>query len=182
LVCALSAVALSSASAAETVSFRNDVMAAISKAGCNLGTCHGNATGKGGFKLSLRGQDPDLDFKALARDASGRRVDVFAPERSLILVKGANQIAHEGGKKLDPKAWEYQVLRNWIAAGSPLDCRVMTVRHRKSPSSLSRRPSSFWTSRRTRCRSPCKRLSPTARSATSLTMRSMSRCKTDSLM
>lgn len=121
LVCALSAVALSSASAAETVSFRNDVMAAISKAGCNLGTCHGNATGKGGFKLSLRGQDPDLDFKALARDASGRRVDVFAPERSLILVKGANQIAHEGGKKLDPKAWEYQVLRNWIAAGLPRD-------------------------------------------------------------
>ena len=121
LFCALSAVALSSAFAAETVSFRNDVMAAISKAGCNLGTCHGNATGKGGFKLSLRGQDPDLDFKALARDASGRRVDLFAPERSLILVKGANQIAHEGGKKLDPKNWEYQALRSWIAAGLPRD-------------------------------------------------------------
>jgi len=117
----LSAVALSSAFAAETVSFHNDVMAAISKAGCNLGTCHGNATGKGGFKLSLRGQDADLDFKALARDASGRRVDLFAPEHSLILVKGANQIAHEGGKKLDPKTWEYQVLRNWIAAGLPRD-------------------------------------------------------------
>src|SRR5688572_28125414 len=35
------------------VSFRNDVMAVLSKAGCNLGTCHGNANGKGGFKLSL---------------------------------------------------------------------------------------------------------------------------------
>ncbi len=121
LVSALSAVALSSASAAEAVSFRTDVMAAISKAGCNLGTCHGNATGKGGFKLSLRGQDADLDFKALARDASGRRVDLFAPESSLILVKGSNQIAHEGGKKLDPKNWEYQVLRDWIAAGLPRD-------------------------------------------------------------
>lgn len=117
----LSAIALSSAFAAESVSFRNDVMAAISKAGCNLGTCHGNATGKGGFKLSLRGQDADFDFKALARDVSGRRVDVFTPERSLILVKGANQIAHEGGKKLDPKTWEYQVLRSWIAAGLPRD-------------------------------------------------------------
>ena len=51
-------------SAAESApSFRTDVMAALSKAGCNLGTCHGNATGKGGFKLSLRGQDLDLDFK-----------------------------------------------------------------------------------------------------------------------
>ncbi len=121
LVSALSAVALSSAFAAEPVSFRNDVMAAISKAGCNLGTCHGNATGKGGFKLSLRGQDANFDFKALARDASGRRVDLFSPERSLILVKGANQIAHEGGKKLDPKNWEYQVLRDWISAGLPRD-------------------------------------------------------------
>ncbi|MFC5455107.1 DUF1549 and DUF1553 domain-containing protein [Prosthecobacter fluviatilis] len=120
LVGACITLALSSAvSAAEAVSFRNDVMAAISKAGCNLGTCHGNATGKGGFKLSLRGQDPDFDFKALARDVSGRRVNLFAPERSLLLVKGSNQIAHEGGRKLDPKTWEYQVLRDWIAAGMP---------------------------------------------------------------
>lgn len=117
----LAVVAGSSVFAADAVSFRNDVMAAISKAGCNLGTCHGNATGKGGFKLSLRGQDPELDFKALARESSGRRVDVFSPERSLILVKGANQIAHEGGKRLDPKNWEYQVLRSWIAAGLPRD-------------------------------------------------------------
>lgn len=121
LCCPLALVAGSSLSAADTVSFRNDVMAAISKAGCNLGTCHGNATGKGGFKLSLRGQDPEFDFKALAREISGRRVDVFSPERSLILVKGANQIAHEGGKRLDPKNWEYQVLRSWIAAGLPHD-------------------------------------------------------------
>jgi len=103
----------------EVPSFRNDVMAAISKAGCNLGTCHGNATGKGGFKLSLRGQDIEYDFTALTRDVSGRRVNVFAPELSLILAKGTNQLAHEGGKKLDPKGWEYQVLRDWIAAGMP---------------------------------------------------------------
>ncbi|HEY1051297.1 MAG TPA: DUF1549 and DUF1553 domain-containing protein [Prosthecobacter sp.] len=115
--------ALPAAGLAEPVaiSFRNEVMAAISKAGCNLGTCHGNATGKGGFKLSLRGQDADFDFKALARDISGRRVNGFQPEQSLILVKGANQIAHEGGKKLDPKGWEYRVLRDWIAAGMPRD-------------------------------------------------------------
>ena len=106
---------------AEPVSFRNDVMAAISKAGCNLGTCHGNATGKGGFKLSLRGQDADFEFKALAREASGRRVNLFTPEQSLLLVKASNKIAHEGGKKIDSQGWEYQVLRDWIAAGMPRD-------------------------------------------------------------
>lgn len=100
-------------------SFRNDVMAAISKAGCNLGTCHGNATGKGGFKLSLRGQDIDYDFTALTRDISGRRVNAFSPDDSLILVKGINKLAHEGGKRMDAGGWEYQVLRDWIAAGMP---------------------------------------------------------------
>ena len=33
------------------VSYRNDVMAVISRAGCNAGACHGNASGKGGFKI-----------------------------------------------------------------------------------------------------------------------------------
>ncbi|PYL00886.1 MAG: hypothetical protein DME19_03600 [Verrucomicrobia bacterium] len=52
-------------SAFRTVSFRNEVVAVLSKAGCSAGTCHGNKNGKGGFKLSLRGQDPDVDYIAL---------------------------------------------------------------------------------------------------------------------
>ncbi len=107
------------AASAAVPSFRTDVMAAIGKAGCNLGTCHGNATGKGGFKLSLRGQDVDLDYAALTRDVAGRRVNVFSPEQSLLLLKGGNKLAHEGGKKLDPARWEFQVMRDWIAAGAP---------------------------------------------------------------
>ena len=99
-------------------SFRAEVMAAISKAGCNLGTCHGNATGKGGFKLSLRGQDVDYDFAALTRDAVGRRLNVFAPEDSLLLRKALNLQAHEGGKRFEPGSWEHQVLRDWIASGA----------------------------------------------------------------
>ena len=51
-----------------SISFRNDVMPVLSKAVCNSGTCHGNKNGKGGFKLSLRGQDPDLDYVSLTRD------------------------------------------------------------------------------------------------------------------
>src|SRR5688572_3802577 len=64
------------ATAAEPVpSFRNDVMPVLSKAGCNAGACHGNKSGKGGFKLSLRGQDPGDDYDALTRDLFARRVD-----------------------------------------------------------------------------------------------------------
>jgi hypothetical protein len=36
------------------VSFTNDVMAVLGKAGCNSGACHGHSSGKAGFKLSLR--------------------------------------------------------------------------------------------------------------------------------
>lgn len=108
-----------SALTAETPSFREDVMAAISKAGCNLGTCHGNATGKGGFKLSLRGDDPLYDLAALTRDVSGRRVNAFAPDQSLLLAKATNQLAHEGGKRMAADDWEYQVMRDWIAAACP---------------------------------------------------------------
>lgn len=101
------------------LSFSNNVMAAISKAGCNLGTCHGNATGKGGFKLSLRGQDDPWDYAAMVLDAQGRRVNPFVPENSLLLLKGTNKIAHEGGKRFDPKSWEYTVLRDWLVQGMP---------------------------------------------------------------
>src|SRR5689334_17327367 len=81
------------------VSFRNDVMAVISKAGCNAGTCHGNANGKAGFKLSLRGQDPDFDFDVLTRDIFSRRTNPFDSDQSLILLKPTTQVAHEGGAR-----------------------------------------------------------------------------------
>ena len=44
------------------VSYRHDVVALLSKAGCNMGACHGNLNGKGGFRLSLRGDDPAFDL------------------------------------------------------------------------------------------------------------------------
>src|SRR5690242_18494856 len=82
---------------ADGISFRNDAMAVFSKAGCNAGACHGNKYGKGGFKLSLRGQDPDLDYAVLTRDLFARRVDPIQPDHSLILLKATGQIPHEGG-------------------------------------------------------------------------------------
>ena len=70
------------------VDFRTDVIAALSRAGCNQGSCHGSPQGKNGFRLSLRGHDPDLDMFTLTRGEMGRRVDRERPERSLFLLKG----------------------------------------------------------------------------------------------
>lgn len=104
--------------AAGEVSYTNDVQAVIAKAGCNLGTCHGNATGKGGFKMSLRGDDLDYDYAALIQDVSGRRVNLFEPDRSLLLLKATQALAHEGGKRFGKDSWEYRTLRDWIAQGA----------------------------------------------------------------
>ncbi len=98
-------------------SFRADVMAILSKSGCNLGTCHGSANGKGGLKLSLRGQDPDIDFVTLTRQFSGRRVNIMAPEESLLLQKPLLNVPHEGGRRFDETSSEYQILQSWIELG-----------------------------------------------------------------
>jgi hypothetical protein len=74
-------------------------MAVLSRAGCNSGACHGNQSGKGGFKLSLRGQDAEFDFASLTRDMLGRRVDLQRPDNSLLLAKPTMTQAHEGGQR-----------------------------------------------------------------------------------
>ncbi len=109
--------------AEEPVSFRNDVMAVLSKAGCNAGPCHGNANGKGGFKLSLRGENPELDFLALTHDQFNRRLDLAEPGQSLILLKPAMQLAHEGGQRFKTNSWEYQALLGWIQGGAVNDLK-----------------------------------------------------------
>jgi hypothetical protein len=103
------------------VSFRNDVMGVISKAGCNAGACHGNKSGKAGFKLSLRGQDCEADYAVLTREYSGRRVDLFDPDQSMILLKPTTQLPHEGGHRFSTDSLEYRILREWIAGGAQFD-------------------------------------------------------------
>ncbi len=103
----------------EDIAFRRDVMAVLSKAGCNLGGCHGNGNGKGGFKLSLRGQDADLDWAAMTRDQGGRRVNLIEPEMSLLLLKATASIAHEGGQRFVKDSPEYAALATWLCNGAP---------------------------------------------------------------
>ena len=107
------------ASAQDTPSFRNDVMAVLSKSGCNLGTCHGNANGKGGLKLSLRGQTPETDYLTLTRETGARRITLLDPEASLLLQKPLMQIPHEGGRRFERGSAAHKILRDWIAGGLP---------------------------------------------------------------
>ncbi|GIW88181.1 MAG: surface protein [Isosphaeraceae bacterium] len=104
-----------------TVSFRRDVAPILARAGCNTGPCHGNAAGKGGFRLSLRGEDPAADWFAITRDALGRRINPTQPDRSLLLLKPTGRVPHEGGLRITPNSPEEHTLRAWIAAGTPDD-------------------------------------------------------------
>src|SRR6185437_8918127 len=96
-------------------------MAVLSRAGCNAGACHGNLNGKGGFKLSLRGEDAAADFATLTRDMLARRIDRHRPDQSLVLLKATGQVPHEGGVRFSKLSPEYAILRTWIAAGCRAD-------------------------------------------------------------
>ena len=111
--------------AAEPVSFTNDVMAVLSRSGCNAGACHGNLNGKGGFRLSLRGENPALDLTTLTRDMLGRRTDPASPAESLLLKKATGQVPHEGGVRFSVLSTEYAILSQWITAGCRPDPESM---------------------------------------------------------
>jgi Protein of unknown function (DUF1549)/Protein of unknown function (DUF1553)/Bacterial Ig-like domain (group 2) len=103
------------------VSFVRDVAPALSKLGCNAGTCHGSLEGKNGFKLSLRGYDPLFDHRALTDDLEGRRLNRAAPDRSLMLVKPGGAVPHVGGVVWQPGDPYYEMVKTWIAEGVKLD-------------------------------------------------------------
>ncbi len=103
------------------VSFRRDVIPSFSQASCNMGACHGTPTGKGGFRLSLRGYLPDQDFSVLTREAGGRRIETLAPDSSLLLRKPLGQAAHEGGLRLIKGTKPHEFIRDWIAEGAQDD-------------------------------------------------------------
>lgn len=100
-------------------SFRNHVQSVLTKTGCNSGACHGAAAGKNGFKLSLRGYDPEADFRMITRQSRGRRIVPSDPGRSLILLKPSGAVPHKGGLRFAVDSREYRVLAEWIAAGQP---------------------------------------------------------------
>ncbi|HUF63012.1 MAG TPA: DUF1549 and DUF1553 domain-containing protein [Verrucomicrobiales bacterium] len=112
-------VEVTGAEASRPVDFHRHVLPALSKAGCNSGACHGALAGKGGFRLSLRAYDPEADYRAITREARGRRIEPADPGRSLLLAKPTTAVRHKGGKRLKPGSRDYDLLADWITAGSP---------------------------------------------------------------
>jgi hypothetical protein len=100
------------------VAFDREVISTLTRSGCNLGTCHGNLHGKGGFRLSLRGDDPIFDYYRLAVEFGQRRIDPFDPSKSLILTKATAALAHQGGKRFSEDSSHYKAILDWIDQGA----------------------------------------------------------------
>ncbi|MDH3582897.1 MAG: DUF1549 domain-containing protein, partial [Phycisphaerae bacterium] len=125
--------------AGANVSFRLDVMPILSKAGCNAGKCHGNARGRGGFKLSLWGDRPGDDLKALTDNRQSSRVNLDRAAHSLVLRKPTRQVKHEGGVRFEVDSPEYRVLHDWIVAGAkpdPPNAATLTELEVKTPATV----------------------------------------------
>ncbi|MGC4047293.1 MAG: DUF1553 domain-containing protein [Armatimonas sp.] len=99
--------------------FISEVVPTLTRLGCNQGGCHGAAQGKGGFKLSLQGYDPQADWESITRAAAGRRVTPAQPENSLLLRKPTGVVPHKGGMLLRPGDPNYNLLVDWLSAGMP---------------------------------------------------------------
>jgi len=124
-------VAVASSDSSERVFFHADVVPLLTRLGCNGGGCHGKASGQNGFRLSLLGFEPDVDYHAMVTEARGRRIFPAAPDRSLLLLKATAQLPHGGGKRLEEASEDYRILRDWIAQGAtaaaPSDPRVRSI-------------------------------------------------------
>ncbi len=102
-------------------SFTHEVMPLLSRAGCNMGACHGSGGGKGNLKLSLRGESPTADYAVLTQNLRSKRLNVDDPDASFLLKKPAKLTEHEGGQRITQDSGEFRLLRDWIAAGAPMD-------------------------------------------------------------
>lgn len=122
ILCVASAPQRGSAAEPPPVSFINDVMPVLTKAGCNVGVCHAKAgNGQNGFQLSLLGFEPGEDYEHLVKEARGRRLFAGTPDKSLLLMKATGQMPHGGGIRLQASSEGYALLREWIRQGAPSD-------------------------------------------------------------
>ncbi|HIC14009.1 MAG TPA: DUF1549 domain-containing protein, partial [Gemmatimonadetes bacterium] len=103
------------------ISFRLDVMPVFMKSGCNTGSCHGAASGKDGFRLSLFGFDPEGDHYRLTRELPDRRINLATPEACLMIEKVLGVVPHSGGKQFDLDSPRHKTLMRWLTSGAPND-------------------------------------------------------------
>lgn len=98
------------------LSFVKDVVPIFTMAGCAGSNCHGSIRGQNGFKLSLFGYEPNLDYEAIQP-----RINKEQPEQSLILRKPSFQVSHGGGVRFTVGSLEYRSILEWIQSGATYD-------------------------------------------------------------
>jgi hypothetical protein len=114
------------AGADQAPDFQRHVAPLLGRLGCNGRACHGSFQGQGGFRLSLFGYDFNADHAALLQADAGR-VDVAAPENSLILTKPTDEDNHEGGLRYEVDSWQYNLLKTWIEDGAKTSEQVQRL-------------------------------------------------------
>ena len=99
--------------------FQYRIAPLLAREGCAAAECHGGATGRGGFKLSLFATNHRADYEALTQDLFGRRIDHTNPGRSLLLRKPSRDgIKHGGGRVIEKGGPVYEALYDWIEQGA----------------------------------------------------------------
>ena len=113
------------------MSFHLDVAGILTRNGCNSSECHGSVNGRAGFKLSINGSNLKEDHRWIVRGGtyqvystesagpSPSRIDLEAPDQSLLLLKPTLQMPHGGGHRLRPESADYERLLEWIRSGAP---------------------------------------------------------------
>ncbi len=126
-----SAPVIVSRATSQPIAFEREIESSLTKLGCNSGTCHGSLHGKGGFRLSLRGQDPGSDYHAIAMDMGSRRIDWLEPVGSLVMAKPSGQLPHGGGLKMRSDSVHYRAVNAWLAQGAkgPTDHSSRTIQN-----------------------------------------------------
>ncbi len=109
------------------IGFRNEVLPSLTRAGCNTGKCHGSASGKDGFRLSLFGYDPVGDQFRLTREQTGRRVHLADPTNSLVVLKATGTVPHTGGGRIAEGSRAYESLVQWLHEGAKPDVKGANV-------------------------------------------------------
>src|SRR5688572_5153941 len=97
----------------EVPDFQRHLVPLMGRVGCNGRACHGSFQGQGGFRLSLFGYDFKMDHAGLME-----RIDLEHPLKSEALEKPSMVQEHEGGLKLKPGTWEYNLFAQWLKTGA----------------------------------------------------------------
>jgi len=104
--------------AQDAIDFATDIIPVLTRYGCNSGACHGASAGRGGFHLSLLGDDADADYAAIVRQFEGRRVNLANADRSLLLAKPTGDLDHGGDVLFEPESAPANLLKRWIVSGA----------------------------------------------------------------